>query len=157
MKIVRTSCTGIQCDRRIQNDTCGCNSLDRSGGKSFTLKMHIVVTDPVAKEDVRLYDWCSLAMLNLLTTDGIAPHAELDDKHQLYRTSMQDAITHVNQHGGWTVIGWHRLGLRTDEQGDLVVSPESTMHIEVVRPNTVTKQDLRDQNLLFDIAGLYSV
>ena len=44
-------------------------------------------------------------------------------------------VTYVNERGGWRVCGWHRQGVRNQNQaGDVVLSFETKGHITLLQP-----------------------
>ena len=138
--LVPTQCTGTTCDRRRINETnCGCYHKDRNSGRSHVLQMDINIKGT----DSKLGDWSSLRFTKLLMAGEIPAETDVGDKLIVrnYRRKISALIEYVNNHGGFTVVGWHRLGVTTDASkttegvDNTVAAERPTLHFELVTPS----------------------
>ena len=53
------------------------------------------------------------------------------------RSKVKDIVTHVNANGGWTVLGWHRRGVVTGNDGNLELNSETEGHLVRVEPSNL--------------------
>ena len=70
-------------------------------------------------------------------------------------------VAHVNQVGGFDTIWWHRLGLQKDASASAssdnqVLAEKPTLHLEVLRPAILTKEELKTAGVLFRTSLLTS-
>lgn len=157
--IVRTNCTGRQCDRRDVNTTadCGCSHYDRNAGKSHVIQCDITVEHQSLATPITMTNWSSLSFTEECLFDKKLPTEINTNNYALtrtYRTSINHVVNHINQNGGFNTIWWHRLGLQKDASASAssdnqVLAEKPTLHLEVLRPANLTKADLQAAGVLF--------
>ena len=153
--IVKTQCTGTMCDRRDpQNICCGCYHNNRNAAKSHVLQLDVSLTGNVT---LSLNDWSSLIFTQTVFKGIIPAEVDLGNRRTLkvYRQKIRSLVTCVNTMGGWTVVAWHRLGIKTDGtdtdgKDNKVMSDTPAMHIASSTPTNVTVQDLHNHNHCFE-------
>lgn len=64
------------------------------------------------------------------------PQEVLSTLFKTVRTSTTAMVNHINNNGGWTVCGWHRMGIFRDEDGDYTFSKSTLGHIILLTPST---------------------
>jgi hypothetical protein len=164
--IVRTNCTGRQCDRRDVNTTadCGCSHYDRNAGKSHVIQCDIVARHLTLSSPIKITNWSSLSFTEDCICDKRLP-SEIDmNSYPLimtYRQSIKEMVEYVNVNGGFDTVWWHRLGLQKDASASAssdnqVLAERPTLHLEVLRPAEVNKDELRANGKLFRTSLLSS-
>lgn len=150
--IQESSCAGTFCDRQQElttNQKCGCFFTNKQG--NIVLSMDVTINVPLSfsitgyrtihrytswrtsqlfvKED----SWKTL--IASLNTDST------DHKHRdAIRTCTKRIVDFINEHGGWTCIGWIRTGSVQDESdtsGAMIASSEQDPHITYLYPTNI--------------------
>ena len=70
------------------------------------------------------------------------------DDYEIFQAPMREAINrmvdHVNNASGWTIVGWHRRGvLDADDDGDEILSNDTTGHISYLMPTNLNDLDAK--------------
>lgn len=157
--IVHTNCTGRQCDRRDVNTTadCGCSHYDRNAGKSHVIQCDVVAHHPSLASPIKITNWSSLSFTEECICDKRLPSEINMNSYPLimtYRRSIKEMVEYVNQNGGFDTVWWHRLGLQKDASASAssdnqVLAERPTLHLEVLRPADVTRDQLKTEGKLF--------
>jgi hypothetical protein len=164
--IVRTNCTGRQCDRRDVKSTadCGCSHYDRNAGKSHVVQCDVVAEHPSLASPIKMTNWSSLHFTEECVCDKRLPSDINMNSFPLimtYRKSINDMVDYVNDNGGFDTVWWHRQGLQKDASASAaadnqVLTERPTLHLEVLRPANLTKAQLKAQGVLFPTSLLSS-
>lgn len=143
-------CYGSTCDR--QYSTCkGCFGKSNALIKPLVLSIGIEVqNEPVYarsmnRRSATFTDFRSWKFTQLFFEDcdkiSNLPTSELDSID--LTDPLRDMVDIVNLNGGWTIVGWHRLGERTDAEGTELVSSTSTKgHLVSVTPTNIAVLDM---------------
>ena len=132
-------CTGVQCDR--QDAKCkGCF------GKSTCLHPIVMLcdvqinncsydpkTDKAIFQEFRSYKFSKLFFEHLDAIASLQPEVYHSIHHKI-RKQTKIMVKYINDNGGWTIIGWHKLGETTEDTGELVVSIATGGHIVRIEP-----------------------
>lgn len=129
-------CNGYTCDRQAHCRGCF--------GKAPTSKP-IVMICAVQVDDTPKYAYAYFPRFSSLKFTGLffEDLEGLSARHisvirTIYGTiqvSVTEMVEHVNQHGGWTVCGWHRQGIQKDDgTGEDVLSSSTVGHITMLEP-----------------------
>jgi hypothetical protein len=124
------SCSGSFCDRQRSdlglNQKCGCSYMKTKGGTDLVIDVDITFKvdnqfNVEGKTTVtRFRSW---RYSNLFVTDSsIWQKLNRDDDLVALRKAMMDVTEHVNNNGGWTIIGWIRTGRVKDQSSDMNTS-----------------------------------
>jgi hypothetical protein len=64
------------------------------------------------------------------------PNSELEADLIYVREKVTALVEYVNNHGGWTVVGWHRQGiLLKDNENDFQVNTATAGHLVLLKPS----------------------
>jgi hypothetical protein len=71
-----------------------------------------------------------------------------------YRRSIKEMVEYVNQNGRFDTVWWHCLGLQKDASASAssdnqVLAERPTLHLEVLHPADVTRDQLKTEGKLF--------
>ena len=111
-------CIGTTCDRQTVKCT-GCHGMPNLR-KNFVFSVNVEIKNQRsynAQTGIASFVFRSYNFTKLLLQD-IDSFCRLDlqemQTHRMpLRKAMQKIVSHVNNNGGWTVIGWHRKGIVT--------------------------------------------
>ncbi len=122
-------CNGNLCDkqriRQIRSGKCGCYHF-QSISKAGVIFNHSIVVTPrdgtVAEVQSEITErtftsqkfsqlYITKPMPNNVTLSQIMDSVEMD----MISDKVERLSDYVNDHGGWTVVGWYRLGMVTDK------------------------------------------
>jgi hypothetical protein len=153
------SCAGKACDRakpREGNVACGCvhdGSRSRPTVGEVTVRFEVpdkeVDGGGTKRETVRgfrslrttylLFD--NLVEYSRMNNDGI------DNAVPMQRTKIAVMSEYVNEHGGWTVAGWIRLGEVQDasNEGVKVGSETRSLHLSLLVPTAEKVRNFQDE------------
>lgn len=164
--IVNTNCTGQLCDRRdvnITTNNCGCYHNLRNASQNHVMLMDITVFHAAAGDEFRIRDWSSLMFTQLFFEHDLPADTPTDnwDFTASIRQKLSQLLLHVNDHAGWTVVGWHRQGLVTDAsetaaEDNQVLSDKISVHVVKLAPTELSKLALQQGNFIFDNADIPS-
>jgi len=147
-------CTGVSCDR--QNPPCkGCFGKSPSL-HPFALNTMLQVNDcPECAEvgnnavfpDFRSYAFSKLFFHNIETFAALALE-DMEDNLSELEEVVRTIVQHINSNGGWTIVGWHRVGERVDHiSGDTLQNETTAGHIVRAEPtdsSLLQKKDYLD-------------
>jgi hypothetical protein len=143
-----STCSGSFCDRQRSdlgiNQKCGCSYVKTKGNTDLVIDVD--VTFDVDKQfnlsgKTTVPRFRSWRYSNLFVTDmTMWPKLNPDDDLSALRQAMTDVTKHVNDNGGWTIIGWIRTGRVKDGSSDVNTSdqiePEfAKIHITYLFPS----------------------
>lgn len=135
-------CTGTACDR--QDPTCkGCF------GKATSL--HPIVLECAVQvkncdtydadltyavfQQFRSYKFSKLFFENIDAVAKLQPDV-YESMYHTIRRSVKKLIELINCNGGWTVIGWHRLGESIEKDtGEVIMSMQTKGHLVRIEPS----------------------
>ena len=130
-------CKGTLCDRQKKGCTCMYNDF-----KTFNYVMEFMVSMDGYGVDI---SFSSLQFTRLvLVVDTLKHHSVKHLNTRAVRIPLREKlktlVTHVNDHGGWNVIGWMRAGEKVDQIDgtEKVVSDTIAPHIVRLQPTTAT-------------------
>ena len=132
----KTKCGGSFCDRQRLNEwnnplgTCGCYAQRSRGTSNLTLLFPLIkVThdgNVYVHHDFSSHQF-SLGFLNRDFPIGVQSNdLQLSDAFWDLGETIEDIVTFVNGHGGWTVIGWYSRGVINDRTLTGVMNTNST-------------------------------
>jgi hypothetical protein len=147
---IQTLCNGTACDRLSSGPKptklCGCwnqSSRNDSTCKNTVLKQDFCFKDSDG-EIHHVSDFTSLQWSKLLFEDRqiLADQAELQNDRVFFelQKTWKKVITHVNQNGGWTIVGWFKRATvqeddRQENDANLLVD-NVKLNISVLTPST---------------------
>ena len=153
---VSTSCRGKLCDKQRVNDWnntktkgCGCFEM-HANAPSMALLHTIRVTNTRTEQTLDMPHFSSTNFSNLYMTGTVPPSASctvLDKAHHEQGIRlidcMNDCVNFINNHGGFTVIGWYKRGLIDDKslitlndgETEQVQSGDVSHHIVSIMPS----------------------
>jgi len=154
--VVKACCKGSFCDRGMcpeQNVNIACGCFHKAVGQishDMVLKMNVQVQTPVTfseREVEVVMDYRSLRTSNLFIRDRATwEFLAVQDLRMMrryqpkVRKAVADMINYVNQHGGWTIIGWTKKGRARDQSdqnsGSYLESMEDRLHISYMLPSS---------------------
>ena len=168
--IQQSSCAGTFCDRQQEltsNQKCGCFFTNKQG--NIVLSMDVTINVPPSfsitgyRTVHRFMSWrTSQLFVKEDSWKSLIPSINTDSNNQKHRRALRTAskriVDYINQHGGWTCIGWIRTGSVQDESdgtGALIASSEQDPHITYLYPsNTDLLNDSKDfRDLRYDYAN----
>ena len=126
---IETACNGKACDRlqaaKNPKAVCGCwsqSSRSDTTAKNTVLKFTFYFRDSDDRI-LEVEDFTSLKWSKLLFSKGqiLAERDELL-KHNVFQelqVTFRRIITHVNNNGGWTIVGWFKRAEVKDEDKEL--------------------------------------
>jgi hypothetical protein len=76
-----------------------------------------------------------------------------------YHRSIKEMVKYVNENGGFDTVWWHCLGLQKDalasaSSDNQVLDERPTLHLEVLHPADVTRDQLKTEGKLFQTSLL---
>lgn len=152
--VVNADCKGVECDRLLQQgrDTkCGC--FHSKLLSPLTIQAIVIVEQPpghiIFSSDFQSY---KLTQLLLVTTLESSLSDFEDENLENVRATVNNTITYVNNHGGWNICGWMRLGGVVDaadiKSGEEVASDTVNPHIVSLTPSNTCAQFSMELTLL---------
>ena len=133
----KTKCGGWFCDRQRLNEwnnplgTCGCYAQRSRGTNNLTLLFPLIKVIHNDKtfihKDFSSHQF-SMGFLNRDFPIGVqASDLQLSEAFWNLGEKIEEIITYVNNHGGWTVIGWYSRGIINDRTLTGVVNNSSSV------------------------------
>ena len=122
-----TRCSGLFCDKqRIheimeRNQGCGCYSmLSRRSNLVLDHSLEIQHSVGLSTWNCFIEKFSSNKFSSLYLTGSFpsslrAELLQMTEEYWNLCTAIDDVVEHVNQHGGWTVMGWYKKGMITDQ------------------------------------------
>ena len=168
METNTVSCSGRQCDRqRISteakgNSTCGCAYTERGPGMVIdgSLMLHVpaefvpqedMMQEPTVKDTHTLGEKgneCTAKVVENFRswrfTNLVVRNADQVDSSRISRVVLRNkcksVVDYVNANGGWTVVGWYKMGTTADasdldKNANRTVSNFTRFHISLLRPS----------------------
>lgn len=145
LETTNVSCTGIFCDRtRVQDLTGGCGCFYTKSARHPVVGQYTVTLPvPASVEDCLTLD--IVACRSLRTTKLFfenveefqnTPVEQLPARLKPMRDKVSDMVSYVNSKGGWTVVGWIKMGEVADSStpGEKIVSSVGKFHISLLLP-----------------------
>jgi hypothetical protein len=156
----QSKCNGRACDRlqaaTKPNQPCGCwtqSSRCDTLAKNTVFKQDFFFKD--SNEDInQVTDFTSLKWSKFMFTDGQILF-ERDDlqKDNVFHTlqvTWRKLVGHVNDNGGWTIIGWYKRATQTDEdkhETETNILAESVkINVSHLIPTTLTIDTIPDEH-----------
>ena len=152
---IATSCRGKLCDKQrvsdwnmIKSKGCGCYSM-HANASSMALMHALRASNDRTDESFDMNEFSSTLFSNLYLTGPIPPSAcctVLDKAHHVQGIDlidcMNNCINYINNHGGFTIIGWYKRGLIEDKslitlnngENEQVQSGDISYHIVSIMP-----------------------
>ena len=154
----KLACLGIQCDRQ-KTKAGGCSCVHASGtGNSNVYGCNITFDVPATVETsgrVTVFEFTSYSFTKLFFTnfeDFAASNSwsDVDDSQNLVRRKWERLVHYVNNHGGWSLVGWCMLGDHYDAAtgNEKVDNFETKIHLSKVHPTLQYAADLEEFNRL---------
>lgn len=141
------SCTGIECDRQKRRGECTC--LHNTSSNSFVYMFDVEFPIPLRMQRGDAQMWTTPNFRSLRTTElffrdfeSHASQTTIEDEQanrQDFRHKIARMTRYINDHGGWTIIGWYMLGATADTnttnvQDNKVENYDMHMHINYLYP-----------------------
>ena len=131
-------CGGFTCDR--QKHCKGCYGKETIQ-KAIVFRCDVNVVDAPHFSGGRAFfpGVCSLRLgrLFFVDLDGLSGKQTtiIDRLLGVTEAAVATMVTHVNDHGGWRVCGWHRQGMRTERgTGEEILNARTKGHITLLEP-----------------------
>ena len=129
VEAVDAVCNGNLCDkqriRQVRSGKCGCYHFQQISKTGVVFNHSIVVTpcDGAATDvqsEITERTFTSQTFSQLYITKPMPNNVTLaqiqdTDEMDMISDKLYNLSDYVNSHGGWTVIGWYRLGMVTDK------------------------------------------
>ena len=120
--VIKTSCTGSLCDKQRVTDWlgsrgCGCYGM-ASNSTSLCIQHSIAVT--TFHGDLSMKEFSS-TKFSKLYMDGDIPgscrlyHLQLTDAYNKLLECIDTCINFINDHDGFTIVGWYKRGIINDK------------------------------------------
>jgi len=136
----KITCANITCDRQNINCT-GC--FGRSPTQNpIVLQCDVTIPDCPAYDPATscaiFWSFRSLRFSQLFfgSLDQLSSRSPevIRQLRNVIRQQVHAMIEHVNNHGGWTLIGWHRRGVHRVQNDEILVSNKTLGHLVYVMP-----------------------
>jgi hypothetical protein len=151
---VASVCNGVFCDRQgktISGTSCGCYHTGKRGKTlnfviSYELEFkHVADARSERVPDVKSWATTKLFFLSLPLA-GASAFGLLENHTRTIRVAATSICAFVNEHGGWTIMGWSKQGLQVDASAvansdSVVTSQSKVVHIVSVQPTTAKPAD----------------
>ncbi len=134
------SCTGVFCDRtRVQDLTGGCGCFYTQSARHPVVGQYTVtIPVPASVEDCLTLD--IVACRSLRTSKVFfanveefqnTPVEQLPARLKPMRKRVTQMVNYINNNGGWTVVGWIKMGEVVDSStlGEKIISSRGNFHI----------------------------
>jgi hypothetical protein len=142
----KSFCAGYLCDKQMlrgQDRTCCC--LYNTGVSPLVLEVVVKVYDGEEGGEKELivstHDFRSWVFSNLVIDGMNNVTAALDDfsreNEGIMRAKIEQIVQYVNNHNGWTVIGWVRRGTQVDASVTGTRASEDEITAETVSPHII--------------------
>jgi hypothetical protein len=151
VQIEKSNCTGRLCDRTEQenaNSICFCFSSGSSQALVITCKVFVFSDEKMEENQIHVNHKFQSYQFTLMLTDTVifdmTMTAEETIRYRLkLRNYVSKYISHVNQNGGWSIIGWYRNARKTDAHTTIdnkkvkIDEDKNTIISEYVEPHIV--------------------
>jgi hypothetical protein len=137
------SCSGVQCDRQKPKGECTCFHVT----STRSIVMQFDVEFPVPKQLVSagtntVFQFRSLRTSKLFFKDfdnyatSTTPDQDLQNMHT-HRPKVRSMVDHINGKGGWTIVGWYKLGKTSDaaNEAENIDNSQVTLHLSYLYPS----------------------
>ena len=173
VQIVKSNCTGQLCDRIHKEDgstSCFCFSTPHT--QSLVLSCNVFVYNNLDLDNSTHFihinrHFQSYRFTMQLTDRVIIDTTMIADETQKYqpklRLHVSAYVKYVNEHGGWTIMGWYRNALKqdanvttddrkskSDDNKNKILSEEVEPHIVRLVPNEYPFTDYPTTPFTFD-------
>lgn len=137
------SCAGVQCDR--QKPTGGCTCMHNGPGLAMIYEFDVAIPNSqelqMGKDNFVSDGFRSLRTTSVFFHD-FTKHAnettrEIEDAAQsVRRGQIRAMVGHINENGGWQIVGWSKMGEVSDHahETETVENRELTYHISYLYP-----------------------
>ena len=151
------TCLGIQCDRQKSKHGCSCIHASGTGNSNvFECSVTFDVPEKVdmsGKVTVSQFQSYKLTKFFFKSFEDFAQSHDwndVDDSQNLIRRKWERLVQYINNHGGWTLVGWCMLGDHYDAAGgsDKVQNFETRIHLSMVQPTNEIRADDVEVNRL---------
>lgn len=168
---LKTRCSGLFCDKQrsyeLKNSQkgCGCYSMI-SCLSSIVMKLSFGFDlNNSSDEIIEIEHFCSLQFMRLFLSDAL-PHSTqrnmLDGNEVLDDVfdALDNIFNYININGGFTIIGWYKLGNKSDASNNDSINHELTgkmnYHVTNLYPTnkSITKR-AEFNRMNFDVATLF--
>ena len=149
--VTETSCTGIQCDRQKGKGECTCMHNTTSTSFVYALDVTFKVPSNIDNEcgmaTVQNFQSLRTTSLFFKKFEEHAGSITIDEERrhqQTFRQRITSMVKHINDNGGWTIVGWFKLGeamdaAATDSRDKVENYDTMTMHISYLMPTNETE------------------
>jgi len=158
--LMNSTCTGRLCDRHIVDaqGTCGSYMMSRNTGNTMsfalTCSLSIYLSQSLSWSNclgphfVTSQSSCSLQPSLVTSSSHPTASLPLTTRRFTYCLKIEALISHINENGGWTVLGCHCLGTTKDTSisgtdDTQVISQKVSMHFERVTPTDLSRKTSR--------------
>lgn len=159
---VQTKCNFHSCDRynakSIGNQSCGCwvqNKRGENGPRNTVLMFSFYFQDSNSKI-VRAADFTSLRTSKLFFRgSNILADAKTLQKNDVYdymQEKWRDSVEHINNNGGWTIVGWYiRATIEEEEKeesDETLLRTNVKINVSYLYPSTKTGRTIPDDSTI---------
>ena len=150
------TCLGIQCDRQKGKSGCSCQHSTNHTSSVYEIDLEFPIPPSInrADHDTILDDEPNtttvIGFRSLKTTklffknyeNYCTRHTTADqERNRLQiRLKFENMVQHINDNGGWTIVGWFMMGSVVDaasNAADKIQNNEITIHISYLYPTEV--------------------
>jgi hypothetical protein len=150
------SCSGKFCDRsKVLDKAVACGCLNTSLQVKACVAEY-TITYPVPAT-INPRKWIEINTCRSLRTTQLFFHnldqfisdnrpEDISHRFDEIRQKVSSMVTYVNNHGGWTVVGWFRKGEVDDASnaGQKMESLDTVLHLSYVMPTSLDIQNSND-------------
>ena len=124
VQAMNTKCTGLVCDKQrlgdMRDNKCGCWNY-KTMRHSLTMNHSIVIgfidanIPKITEQNFTSHRFVGLYIDRPFPTNMSISELQGTEEIFIIQECVDDMVSYVNQHDGWTVVGWCRLGMVTDK------------------------------------------
>ena len=139
------SCSGYLCDRAHpveKNAACGCMFTGDQGPCVGEYTLTIPVPTSISSRSKEYVPKCRSLRTTRLFFDNLSAFGKqtiekANNRFPAVRKQINDMAKYINEHDGWTIVGWFKRGEVEDQsssQGEKVESSSLTLHVSLLIP-----------------------
>jgi hypothetical protein len=147
------SCLGIQCDRQKGKSGCSCQHSTKHTSSVYELDLEFPVPTSIHRSDqgdptnntnttITVVGFRSLRTTKVFfqNYENYCTHHTTRDQERnriALRLKFETMVQHINNSGGWTIVGWFMMGAVTDaatSTTEKIQNSEITIHISYLYP-----------------------
>ena len=137
------SCRNTTCDQQDINCSGCFGRIHTQGTKIGVIQADITVSNCHSYEPIngnavfhgyRSTQWSTLYFDNLSELCNRSVD-DIENLHNVIRTTTTALTNYINDNGGWTVLGWHRRGVHRVQNDEILAVNDTKGHLVLLRPS----------------------